>query len=100
MQKFNQYYRIVLYINLFINAVFCALCPPILLALLGKFLCGRFLWNRGVIAVFVLLGAVIGGYSCISYLRKARSLTAIGDPSDKGSPYRLDHKQNPDNRSS
>ncbi|MCQ2432587.1 MAG: hypothetical protein MJ175_08290 [Clostridia bacterium] len=58
--KVENLYRVLVQINLFADAVFCALCPPVLFALGAKWLCGRFGWNKIIIAAAVLFGVIIG----------------------------------------
>ena len=79
--KGSDIYRTLLYVNIFLNGIFCAAVPPVLLALGAVYLTKRFGWNRIVIAAAVLAGIVIGPYSMVHTVRK--TLKAFEDPRDR-----------------
>lgn len=98
MENKQTVYRVFLLINLFINTVFCTLCPPLLLGFLGNYLCERFGWNSVVIALLVLLGVVIGFVSTVNYLRKSQSIQKQRSKREKESPYRIQHPRKEDTK--
>ena len=89
MKQYTSFYRVILYINYFFNAVFCTLCPPILSAFGGKYLVDRYQWNRSVIFLFVVLGLVVGICSGISLFRKTAHIFPKSD-TDTQSPFRIE----------
>ena len=90
-QNKNGIYRILLLVNLYFNAVFSLLCPPLLLGFLGRYLCAVYGWNRIVTALLVLIGVAVGFYSSVSYLRKSEVLTSARSEREARSPYRIEH---------
>ncbi len=98
MKEPTRFYRAVLLFQVYSGAIASIVCPPLLLGLLGNYLHTRFAWNRGWMALFILLGMVIGACSAISYLKKSAKITSSRSRTERDSPYRI-RKQNEDKKS-
>lgn len=98
MENGQKFYHVFLQINLFINAIFCILCPPLLLGFLGNYLCDRFGWNSAVIAILIVFGVVIGFVSTMNYLRKTQNIQRQRSKREAESPYRIQHPRKEDTK--
>ncbi len=81
----------MLMFQVYSGAVASIICPPLLLGVLGNYLHTRHDWNRGWMAIFILLGVFVGFYSAVSYLKKSVKITSSRSQSERESPYRI-HK--------
>jgi len=89
MKNPSKFYRVILLFQVYSGAVASLAVPPVLLALLGSYLHKEHAWHRGWIAVFVLLGIIIGIISTYSYLRKTETITTMRDVSERDGLFRI-----------
>ena len=98
MKEPTRFYRAMLLFQVYSSAIASIVCPPLLLGLLGNYMHTRFDWNRGWMALLILLGLFIGFTSAVSYLKKSAKITAWRSQTERDSPYRI-HKENEDKKS-
>lgn len=79
---FKKYFKIQLIISTVFQAITSAVIPPILLALLAKYLVSHFGIGEWLMAVGVLLGIAIGVTSMIRTIIKASHILGNTDASD------------------
>ena len=98
MKEPTRFYRAMLLFQVYSGAIASLVCPPLLLGLLGNYLHTHHDWNRGWMAIFILLGMAIGFFSAISYLKKSAKITSMRSKTERESPYRI-HRNDKNNKS-
>ena len=89
MKEPSRLYRTMLLFQVYSGIIASLICPPLLLGLLGNYLYTHRGWNRGSMAVFILLGMAIGISSAVSCLKKSSGILSSRSKTERESPYRI-----------
>lgn len=71
------------------SAIASLAVPPLLLGLVGNYLCRTFGWHRGWMAVLIFAGLIIGAYSAVHMLKKSVALTSACSKQEREGLYRI-----------
>ena len=97
MKDQNGFFRIIVLFQVYSGAIASLAVPPLLLGLLGNYLCRTCGWHRTWMAVLIFAGLFIGAYSAIHLLKKSAKLTSARSRIEREGLYRIHHDNNVSN---